>query len=195
MKKDNEKISKFLSYVLRHNPQSIELTLDDKGWARIDELIRCAAKHGKEFTRAQLQEVVETNDKRRFSISEDGNRIRANQGHSISVDLALQALEPPEKLYHGTATRCLDSILRDGLQSRGRHHVHLSKDIATALNVGQRHGKPTVLEIEAQRMMLEGYRFYCSANGVWLTDEVPPQYFSVMDRSEGFVPHSTAGKR
>lgn len=159
---------------------SIGLALDNNGWAQISELIQCASKSGNKFSREQLEEVVRTNDKKRFSISEDGHRIRANQGHSINVDLALEAIQPPEQLYHGTATRFLESILKDGLQPKGRHHVHLSQDIETALKVGQRHGQPTVLEIEAQRMNLEGYSFYCSDNGVWLTDEVPPQYFAVI---------------
>ena len=180
MKTDNKKVSKFLSYVLRHDPASINLKLDENGWAQIDELIKCASKNGKKLSRDQLKEVVETNDQKRFSISDDGYLIRANQGHSIKVDLALEAIEPPEKLYHGTATKFLESIFKSGLQPRNRHHVHLSKDIETAIKVGQRHGKPIVLEIEAQRMSIEGYNFYCSANDVWLTDKVPPRYFTVI---------------
>lgn len=180
MKADNQKISKFLSYILRHDPISIGLRLDANGWAQISELIQCASKNGSKFSREQLEEVVRDSDKKRFSISEDGHRIRANQGHSIDIDLALEAIKPPEQLYHGTATRFLESILKDGLQPKGRHHVHLSQDIETAVKVGQRHGKPAVLAIEAQHMNLEGYNFYCSDNGVWLADEVPPQYFSVI---------------
>lgn len=184
MNTNNQKVSKFLSYVLRHNPDSIGLKLDQNGYAQIDELIKCASKNGKKISREQLKTVVETNDKQRFSLSEDGHRIRANQGHSIKVDLALEAIEPPEKLYHGTATRFLKSIFQHGLQARSRHHVHLSKDMETAIKVGQRHGKPFILEIEAQRMNVDGHKFYCSANGVWLTDNVPPQYFSVIDREK-----------
>ena len=185
MKTDKEKISKFLSYVLRHKPESIGLKLDLNGWAQIDELLQCASKKGKKLNRKQLREVVETNDKQRFSLSEDGHRIRANQGHSLKVDLALEAIEPPEKLYHGTAKRFLESIFKQGLQPRGRHHVHLSKDLKTAMKVGQRHGKPVVLEIEARQMNIEGYKFYCSANGVWLTDSVPPKYFNLQLNDKG----------
>ena len=179
MKTYDEKISRFPSYVLRHNPASIGLKLDRHGWAQIDELIRCASKKGRKINRNQLRHIVETNDKQRFSLSEDGQLIRATQGHSIEVDLALEAIDPPEKLYHGTAEKFLASIFKSGLQPRGRHHVHLSKDIPTAMKVGQRHGKPVVLEIEARQMNMEGYKFYCSANGVWLTDSVPPQYFNI----------------
>lgn len=176
----NKKISKFLSYVLRHNPAAIGLRLNAGGWAEVDELLQCAAVHGKPFNRQQLEYVVATNDKRRFSFSEDGSFIRANQGHSIAVDLDLEAVTPPEKLYHGTAVRFLEAILQEGLQPRNRHHVHLSSDVETAVKVGQRHGKPAVLEIDAQKMHAAGHKFYCSVNGVWLTDEVPPAYFSVI---------------
>lgn len=183
-KDNNKKISKFLSYVLRHDPASIELKLDENGWAEVQELIKCASKHRKHFSLEKLHEVVDTNDKQRFSISEDGKRIRASQGHSIKIDLALEAISPPDKLYHGTAVRFLDSIFNDGLQSKNRHHVHLSKDTATALTVGQRHGKPAILEIDAKSMSADGYLFYCSANGVWLTETVPPQYFSVISHQK-----------
>lgn len=184
MKKGNIKISKFLSYVLRHKPESIDLKLDRNGYALVDELIKCAAENDKKFSREQLREVVATDDKQRFSFSEDGHRIRANQGHSIKVDLALEAIEPPEKLYHGTATRFLESIFQHGLQARSRQHIHLSQDMETAIKVGQRHGKPVVLEIEAQRMNEDGYQFYCSENGIWLTDKVPPQYFLAIDQEK-----------
>lgn len=177
-KDSNSKISKFLSYVLRHDPQSIGLVLDGNGWARIGELIQCASEHGRTFSFSKLKEVVDTSDKKRFIISEDGDRIRANQGHSIKIDLALAAAEPPEKLYHGTATRFLDSIFKVGLCSQNRQHVHLSKNTETALQVGQRHGKPVVLEIDAQRMHRDSYVFYCSDNGVWLTEAVPPLYLA-----------------
>ena len=176
----NTKTSKFLSFVLRHNPDAIGLTLDSAGWASVDELITCAANDGKTLTRDHIREVVETNNKQRFILSDDGNRIRANQGHSIKIELGLEAVDPPEMLYHGTATRFLDSIQREGLQPRNRHHVHLSKEIETAINVGSRHGKPVVLQIDARKMASDGCEFFCSANGVWLTDEVPPRYFSVI---------------
>ena len=166
---------------------SIGLILDNNGWAQISELIQCASQNDNKFSREQLEEVVRNSDKKRFSISEDGHRIRANQGHSIHIDLALEAIQPPEQLYHGTATRFLASILKDGLQPKGRNHVHLSQEIETALKVGQRHGKPAVLAIEAKQMNVEGYSFYCSDNGVWLTDEVPPQYFQLF-----LLPSSTS---
>ena len=181
MDKKDIKISKFLSYVLRHKPESIGLQLDEAGWVSVDDLIRCAEANGKQLTYEAISTVVETNDKKRFSFSDDGLRIRANQGHSIKIDLDLAPLEPPEWLYHGTATRFLKSILKEGLQPKNRHHVHLSKDKEMALNVGMRHGIPAILEIESKVMNTEGYQFYCSANGVWLTDRVPPKYFKVID--------------
>lgn len=174
---NNTKLSKFLSYVLRHNPDSIGLTLDPQGWTSVDELMECAANSGTHFTKAQLVEVVQTNDKQRFSFSDDGLRIRANQGHSIPIDLGLEPVEPPEFLYHGTATRFLPSIQEGGLLPQKRHHVHLSADIETAVKVGQRHGKVVVLKIAAAQMHIDGHPFYCSENDVWLTDDVAPIYF------------------
>ena len=176
MSKVQIKTSKFLSYVLRHRPDSIGLNLDSQGWASVDELICYASKDGKRLTHELIAEVVANNDKQRFVLSPDGQRIRANQGHSISIDLGLQPITPPATLYHGTATQFLKSIERDGLKPRNRHHVHLSSDIATARAVGQRHGMPAILVIDAQRMGEDGCVFYCSDNGVWLTDSVPPRY-------------------
>jgi putative RNA 2'-phosphotransferase len=172
------KISKFLSFVLRHKPEAIGLTLDDQGWAYIDELINKAKQSGEVTTldRALIQEVVDTNNKKRFVISEDGQRIRAAQGHSIDVDLQLKPVKPPEFLYHGTATRFLDSILKEGLKPQQRQYVHLSKDIETATAVGQRYGKPVILKIKAQLMYEQGFTFYLAENGVWLTDSVPPTF-------------------
>jgi putative RNA 2'-phosphotransferase len=166
--------------VLRHKPEAIGLELDREGWASVDELLVCAARDGKQLTREKLQEIVEIDDKKRFSLSDDSELIRANQGHSLKIDLGLEPLEPPETLYHGTATRFLQSILREGLEPRNRHHVHLSGEQETAVKVGQRHGAPVVLRIAAQQMQAEGYSFYCSANGVWLVEEVPPAYLEVM---------------
>lgn len=183
MKTETIEISKFLSYVLRHHPEAIGLELDKGGWASVDRLMECAARDGKKLTQAQIAEVVATNDKKRFSLSDDGLRIRANQGHSIDIELGLTPLEPPEHLYHGTAKQFLKSILKGGLQAQSRHHVHLSQDIETAIKVGQRHGIPVVLEIASKRMNAEGYQFYRSANGVWLTDKVPPQYFEIREIS------------
>lgn len=184
MKPAHQKISKFLSYILRHDPASIGLTLDKQGWAQIDQLLRGAAKHGKRLSIAQLHEVVTTNDKQRFSISEDGLRIRANQGHSISVDLALEAVEPPATLYHGTTVNYLDAIFANGLKPQSRHHVHLSKDTDTALKVGRRHGKPAILVVDAQRMYHDGHIFFCSDNGVWLTDTVPANYLTIVSATD-----------
>jgi putative RNA 2'-phosphotransferase len=172
-------ISKYLSLVLRHKPQTIGIALDVEGWVPIDELLTAAGKAKRPLTREQLEEVVATNDKKRFSISADRQRIRANQGHSIEVDLNLRPVEPPELLYHGTVERFLASIREKGLVRGKRHHVHLSRDRETAQRVGQRRGRPIVLVIDAGRMHREGYTFYLSENGVWLTEAVPPQYMQL----------------
>lgn len=175
---EHKKISKFLSYILRHEPDAIGLTLDDQGWANIDELIN-KANQSEEVTtldRDLIQSVVDTSDKKRFIISDDGQNIRANQGHSINVDLQLKPVEPPEFLYHGTATRFLDSILKEGLKPQQRQHVHLSTNIETATKVGQRYGKPVILTIKALLMYEQGFMFYLSENGVWLTDKVPQDH-------------------
>ena len=174
-----KEISKFLSYVLRHAPGSIGIELDSQGWVGVDDLLRQAAKSGKQLTREQLREIVDTNEKKRFTLSEDGVRIRAAQGHSVAVDLGLERRQPPAMLYHGTATRFLDSILGEGLKPGSRQKVHLSRDEATAVAVGQRHGKPVVLHVDAGRMHSDGFEFWQAENGVWLTDAVPPQYISV----------------
>ena len=166
--------SKFLSLILRHQPEKIGLSLDPNGWANIDELLRLSAAKGRPFTRALLDEVVATNDKQRFMLNEERSMIRANQGHSVSVDLGLTAMTPPPVLFHGTATRFLASIQKLGLLKGNRQHVHLSPNEPTAIKVGQRHGKPVVLKIAAGRMQMDGHKFYRSANGVWLTDHVPP---------------------
>jgi putative RNA 2'-phosphotransferase len=173
--------SKFLSLVLRHRPEQIGLQLDTSGWASVDELLRLANAAGRRLTRAELQEVVAQNDKQRFSLSEDGARIRANQGHSVPVDLGLDATRPPELLFHGTALRNLRSIQRGGLHRHGRQHVHLSPDEATATKVGARHGKPVVLTIEADSMHRAGLEFFLSANGVWLTEHVPARFIRFPD--------------
>jgi putative RNA 2'-phosphotransferase len=162
-----------MSLILRHKPETIGLTLDPNGWADIDELLRLAKAKGKALDRKVIEQVVADNDKQRFIISEDGSRIRANQGHSISIDLALTPREPPSVLFHGTATRFLDSIREQGLLHGNRQHVHLSLEQATAVNVGQRHGKPVILEVAAKRMHEEGHIFFLSENGVWLTEHVP----------------------
>jgi putative RNA 2'-phosphotransferase len=172
------RISKFLSLVLRHKPEEIGLTLDENGWAEVEELLRLANERGRTITRPLLDRVVAENDKKRFAFSDDGTRIRASQGHSVEVDLNLPPVEPPELLYHGTATRFLDSIRSQGLHSASRKHVHLSADAATAVKVGQRHGRPVVLVVRARDMHAAGHRFFRSANGVWLTDNVPVEFLT-----------------
>lgn len=169
--------SKFLSYVLRHEPHAIGLTLDNEGWADINALIEGAAQSGQAINRDLIQQVVYTNGKKRFSISTDGSRIRAAQGHStMSVAISYPEKVPPEFLYHGTATRFLDSIQQHGLKPGERHYVHLSEDEQTAINVGQRHGKPIVLKIEALRMYQHGFKFFQADNGVWLVNKVPTDF-------------------
>lgn len=166
--------SKFLSYILRHEPQAIGLQLDSEGWADIDSLISGAAKDGRVLDITLIQAVVSSSDKKRFCISDDGQRIRAVQGHSTaSVSLQFIEKEPPEFLYHGTATRFLESIRQQGLIAGNRHHVHLSQDMQTAIAVGQRYGKSVVLKIEALRMYQQGFKFFQAENGVWLTNHVP----------------------
>lgn len=172
--------SKFLSFVLRHKPGAIGLELDEAGWADVSRLIDCAKSDGRSLSEEQIRIVVETNDKQRFEMSEDGRRIRASQGHSIDVNLGLEPQTPPDVLFHGTATRFLDSILATGLEPRGRRHVHLSADEATAVAVGQRHGKPVVLQIDAASMAADGHCFYLSKNRVWLAEAVPADYLEAV---------------
>jgi len=179
MKKNYSDISKFLSYILRHQPEAIGLSLDAEGWASIDRLIYCAKKENKSLNRTIIQEVVDSSDKKRFSISEDGLRIRAVQGHSTpQVDINYQEKIPPDFLYHGTATRFLTSISEQGLIAKSRQYVHLSADEVTAIQVGQRHGKPVALKIKALNMYEQGFKFYQADNGVWLTESVPRQFIS-----------------
>ncbi|MGV6812659.1 MAG: RNA 2'-phosphotransferase [Brevirhabdus sp.] len=170
-------ISKFLSYILRHKPDAIGLELDAQGWAGIDEII---AKADQPITRAQVENAVRDNDKKRFSLSPDGQRIRARQGHSVAVDLGLEPVDPPATLYHGTATKNVDSILREGLKPGSRQHVHLSPDPGTARKVGMRHGKPVVLTVDASALHAAGQVFYQSENGVWLTGPVSPEHLKPM---------------
>ncbi len=171
-----KKTSKFLSYVLRHHPELIDLTLDEQGWANVDELITKSTNDSQGFTFEELNEIVETNDKKRFIFNEDKTRIRANQGHSIDIDLALKPQQPPEFLYHGTAQNNVDSILEKGIEKRSRQHVHLSMDKETATKVGMRHGKPIILTIRTAEMSKDGILFYLSENNVWLTEFVDAKY-------------------
>jgi putative RNA 2'-phosphotransferase len=168
--------SKFLSLVLRHRPEKIGIRLDQQGWVDIEELLAAINRSGRKLPRVLLERVVRENDKRRFVISPDGRRIRANQGHSVPAELGLSPVEPPEFLYHGTVAKFLDSILAAGLVRGNRHHVHLSPDLQTARKVGQRRGQPVILVVEAGRMWREEHLFYRSENGVWLTEHVPPEY-------------------
>lgn len=168
------RVSKFLSRHLRHRPADIGLTLDEGGWVDVEDLLAACARHGVVITRDELEHVVESNDKRRFTM--DGNRIRANQGHSVEVDLGLVPVKPPQLLYHGTVAANLAKIRAEGLRPMARHDVHLSSDVDTATRVGSRRGKPVVLTVQAEAMYDEGYEFWISANGVWLVAEVPPRF-------------------
>lgn len=168
--------SKFLSLVLRHQPKTAYLTLDPAGWTGVEELLRGCAKARHPLTRKQLQHIVDTSQKKRFEFSADGSRIRASQGHSIQVDLAYEPHESPELLYHGTATRFLDSIRAKGLLKMQRHHVHLSAETKVTMQVGARHGKPVLLTIHTSAMSAAGHTFYRSTNGVWLVEHVPVEF-------------------
>lgn len=182
----NKKTSKFISLILRHNPGAAGIKLDEHGWADVEELIQGVNQAGKTLNMELLKEIVRTNDKQRFSFNEDGTKIRANQGHSIRVDVELKAVAPPDVLYHGTATRFLGSILnaKEGLRAGSRLYVHLSKDYDTAVKVGTRHGVPVVLKVDAGRMARDGYTFYLSENGVWLVEEVPVKYLERIERAK-----------
>ena len=173
-------ISKFMSLVLRHQPRHIGLTLDAAGWADVADLLARAAAAGRVITRDDLNEVVATNDKRRFALSDDGLRIRANQGHSVEVDLGLPPIAPPEFLFHGTASRFVASVMQTGLQRRSRHHVHLTEDVAIGRAVGLRYGVPVILRIAAGSMAAQGHVFFKSANDVWLVEDVPARFIEVV---------------
>ncbi|MGW5048631.1 RNA 2'-phosphotransferase [Streptomyces griseoluteus] len=168
------KVSKYLSKHLRHQPERIGLTLDPAGWVEIDTLLAAAAAHGFPISRAELDHVVAVNDKRRFAV--EGGRIRASQGHTVEVALGLPPATPPPYLYHGTVAGSLDAIRAEGLRPMNRHAVHLSADRETATRVGARRGRPVILAVEAGAMHRDGHVFHVSANGVWLTDAVPPRY-------------------
>ena len=174
--KETIRASKFLSLILRHEPETVGLKLGEAGWVGVNELLEAVSRHGMPLTLVQLNHIVATSDKKRFAFSEDGRKIRASQGHSVEVDLQYPPQTPPEVLYHGTATRVLDAIRKDGLQKMGRHDVHLSAETRVTLQVGGRHGKPVLLTIRAGDMQRAGFVFRRSANGVWLVDHVPPQF-------------------
>lgn len=177
MSKKNTDISKFLSYILRHQPEAIDLSLDKEGWAVISDLILCSIKEGYVLDNNRLHDIVDNSDKKRFTISDDGLRIRAAQGHSTEqVNIAYNEVIPPDILYHGTATRFISAIREQGLIPLSRQYVHLSPDEDTAIQVGQRHGKPVVLKIKALNMYEQGFKFFQADNGVWLTNVVPYQF-------------------
>lgn len=176
MDKQVVRTSKFLSLILRHQPEKVGLKLDENGWVDVSQLLTALAKHGHALTQEELETVVFTNDKQRFAFSSDGLRIRANQGHSVEVELAYTPAVPPVVLYHGTAPQFVASIRTQGLLKGQRHHVHLSADTATAQKVGARRGKPVVVTVRADKMHADGHVFYCSENGVWLTEHVPTRY-------------------
>lgn len=168
-------ISKYMSLILRHKPEVIGITIDEHGWANVDELIAGIAKDNK-FNMAILEEIVKADEKQRYSFNEDKTLIRANQGHSIPVDVELDEVEPPKYLWHGTGEKYVTSIDQQGLIPKSRLYVHLSKEEDTAVKVGKRHGKPVLYHVKAKQMHDDGYKFYLSVNGVWLTKEVPVQY-------------------
>jgi putative RNA 2'-phosphotransferase len=182
MEKHLVTLSKFLAKHLRHAPADLGLTLEPGGWVSVDDLLAASARAGFPIAYDDLIECVETNDKKRYSFDESGDRIRANQGHSTPVDLQLEEATPPADLFHGTVDRFLTAILAEGLKKCKRHHVHLSKDIETARKVGARRGKPVILRVDAGRMHGEGFKFYLSTNGVWLTHAVPMSFITVRDR-------------
>jgi putative RNA 2'-phosphotransferase len=171
--------SKFISLILRHDPGKVGIVLDDAGWTDVAALLDALARHGHPLTRAELDDIVRTSDKQRYALSPDGARIRANQGHSVGVELDLPQATPPARLYHGTVAEVLVSIRDQGLIKGARHHVHMSADIETAKKVGGRRGKPVILVIRAEEMAAAGHVFFRSANGVWLTDHVPPAFLEV----------------
>lgn len=175
-----KKVSKFISLLLRHHPEVLHLKMDEHGWVSVIDLVE-GINQGQPFTLEDLQTIVATDQKQRYSFNEDGSKIRANQGHSIDVDVELEATCPPDMLYHGSATRFQVSIHHQGLLPQSRLYVHLSSDVATAKAVGKRHGKVIVYMIDAKQMVQDGYLFYLSKNKVWLTKEVPVQYLEVME--------------
>lgn len=174
-------ISKFLSLILRHQPELIGIQLDANGWTDTDILIERSVQHGVKFDREILKHIVATNSKKRFAFNQDSTMIRASQGHSVEVDLGYVKQQPPEILYHGTGENSVSSILQSGLEKRSRQHVHLSSEKETAFKVGQRHGKPFIFTVDAGKMHADDFAFFLSANGVWLTDHVPVKYLKAQD--------------
>ena len=174
-----DNVGKFIAFILRHHPEAIGVKLDEHDWARTEDLIAGIAKN-REFDMHMLEEIVRTDSKQRYSFNEDKTLIRANQGHSIRVDVELEQKTPSDVLWHGTGEKYVESINKIGLIPKSRLYVHLSKDYETAKTVGSRHGKPVVYRVNAKQMAENGYPFYLSVNGVWLTKEVPVQYLSIL---------------
>lgn len=172
-------VSKFLSLILRHQPAEYGLVLEANGWAPVDDVLSACTKHGHAVTLGELENIVETSEKKRFSFDESARRIRANQGHSTEVAIEFRMMEPPAVLFHGTAERNVATILSEGLKKMARHHVHLSSDIETARKVGARYGKPVIFEVDTIGMRKEGYEFRVSENGVWLVDVVPSRFLRI----------------
>ncbi|MBN7573680.1 MULTISPECIES: RNA 2'-phosphotransferase [Clostridium] len=173
------RISKFISLILRHKPEEIGLTLDEYGYISTSDLINGLNKKGYKVTISDIERIVAEDGKQRYSFNNDKTKIKANQGHSIKVNLELQAIKPPKVLYHGTATRFMDSICREGIKKQNRQYVHLSADIETATKVGKRHGELVIFKINSEQMNKDGYKFFLSENKVWLTDYVPAKYFEI----------------
>jgi len=182
MTDDLTRTSKFLSYVLRHNPGALDLKLDPGGWADVPPLLQRARDEGRSLNRSRLRPVTDAGDKTRFTLSADGSKIRANYGHSIDVDLDLEPTSPPERLYHGTARRAVPAIRNEGLRPQSRQYVHLSPTRDEANAVGQRHGTPVVLSIRAPALHSAGYTLYRSTDTVWLTRHIPPSFLQFPDR-------------
>lgn len=178
--REEQKISKFTSLLLRHKPEKLGLSMDRYGWVSVEELVKGLEKSYEGFSREDLEYIVRKDSKQRYRFNEDGSKVRASQGHSIKLDIEFKEKVPDEVLYHGTATRFLDKIMAEGLKSMSRQYVHLSKDIETARSVGNRHGDVVVLLIDVARMVNDGYKFKVADNGVWLTDEVPKDYLSII---------------
>lgn len=180
-KDSGQSLSKFLSLVLRHKPEVIGLTLDQSGWVDVQVLLDACNANGRKISADSLAKMVAENSKQRFAFSPDGKMIRASQGHSLDVELGYEQKPPPAVLYHGTASRFVQSIREQGLLKQGRHHVHLSTEIDTAMAVGKRYGQPVLLQVDAAKMHTDGHVFFVSENNVWLTDAVPPQYILFPD--------------
>ncbi len=176
---ENMRISKFMSLILRHKPEEIGLTLDEYGYINISDLIKGLNKKGYKVTISDIERIVAEDGKQRYSFNDDKTKIKANQGHSIKVNLELQAVEPPKVLYHGTATRFIESMRKEGIKKQNRQYVHLSADVETATKVGKRHGELIIFKINSEQMSKDGYKFFLSENKVWLTDYVPVKYFEI----------------